>query len=108
MTARPTWAGISTRDHEPVVRSGSLFPAFGGTPVDRIVLYTRDSTNTSWIEIPTQVDERQAQNLQANQPSTCQYPNNPCELGYVLSGTEGNGLDVRAVQRGYAGHLRRR
>lgn len=79
------------------MRTGDLFPAFAGVAVDRIVLYTRDPTNTSWIEIPTQVDERQALNIRDNQPQTCRYTNDPCELAYVLSGTEASpgtpGLD---------------
>lgn len=95
-TAGPARAGIVTRTQEAVVRTGDMFPAFAGVPVDRIVLYTWDATTSSLIEIPTQVDEREAQNLKANQSSACQYTNDPCELGYVLSGVEpspGSGLD---------------
>ena len=84
-------AAITTRTQEPIVLTADQFPAFAGIPVDQIFLYKYE--NGQWTEIPRQIDEIEIDTLQDNMAPTCQYDHDPCELSYILSGTEGNGFD---------------
>jgi len=83
-------AQIVTRNQEPIVMDAGSFPAFTGIPVNRIRLYTKVSE--TWVEIPSQVDERIVDTL-----DTYYVPGDPCklsaatcELAVKVTGDPGN------------------
>lgn len=75
------------RDAEPVVVSGVDLPALSGTSPQDVFVF-RFGTGGGWQQIPHQVDERRMTELWGG--ASCPTG---CELRYVFSGTEGNGLD---------------
>jgi hypothetical protein len=75
------------RDSEPIVVSGDDLPTLEGTDPGDIFVFRLD-TGAGWQQIAHQVDERQMTPLWSG--ASCPAE---CELRYVFSGTEANGLD---------------
>lgn len=48
----------SPRDYEPVIIGGEFVAEFLGLPVDEIFAYSYDATESSWRQVPLQIDER--------------------------------------------------
>ena len=75
------------RASEPIVVSGADLTALLGTVPEEVFVF-RFESGAGWQQIPHQVDERRMTELWAGAPCPA-----GCELRYVFSGTEGNGLD---------------
>jgi hypothetical protein len=87
-TTTTTLPASLPRDSEPIVLSGATLPTLSGTDPNEVFVFRFDAT-AGWQQIPHQVDERRM-TPENGTPESCPVG---CELQYVFSGTEGNGLD---------------
>lgn len=46
------------RQHEPIIMTGQSFADFDGAPIQQLSLYSYDASNSTWMQIPFQIDER--------------------------------------------------
>ncbi len=47
----------NTRDYEPIILTGEMFPDLIDVPIEEIFVYRYDASENSWSQIPFQIDE---------------------------------------------------